>query len=101
MSIEELTPDVATPGHVFDVEHVLAGLTLEEKAALLSGLDFWTTQPVARDGVAVPGVMVTDGPHGLRKQAESPDHLGLGTSVPATCFPTAATLGSTWDPALL
>ncbi|PUB26250.1 beta-glucosidase [Promicromonospora sp. AC04] len=99
--IDELTPDAATPSRVFDVEHVLAGLTLEEKASLLSGLDFWTTQPVGREGVTVPGVMVTDGPHGLRKQADSPDHLGLGNSVPATCFPTAATLGSTWDPALL
>lgn len=90
-----------TPGRLFDVEHVLGALTLEEKASLLSGLDFWTTQPVDRPGAVVPGVMVTDGPHGLRKQAASPDHLGLGTSVPATCFPPAATLGSTWDPALL
>lgn len=109
MSIEELTPDAAAPGRVFDVERVLAGLTLEEKASLLSGQDFWTTQPVTRDGAAgsagsaavVPSVMVTDGPHGLRKQADSPDHLGLGSSVPATCFPTAVTLGSTWDPALV
>ncbi|MFI2364404.1 glycoside hydrolase family 3 C-terminal domain-containing protein [Promicromonospora sp. NPDC019610] len=106
MTIEETAEAPAAAGsgagsRAFDVEHVLAALTLEEKASLLSGLDFWTTQPVARDGVAVPGVMVTDGPHGLRKQAESPDHLGLGTSVPATCFPPAATLGSTWDPALL
>ncbi|MFJ3404492.1 glycoside hydrolase family 3 C-terminal domain-containing protein [Promicromonospora sp. NPDC090134] len=110
MTIEETTeaPAAVVPGttgpgsgRAFDVERVLAALTLEEKASLLSGLDFWTTQPVDRDGVAVPGVMVTDGPHGLRKQAESPDHLGLGTSVPATCFPPAATLGSTWDPALL
>ncbi|GHH77212.1 glycosyl hydrolase [Promicromonospora soli] len=98
---ERIMSIATTPSRAFDVEHVLAGLTLEEKASLLSGLDFWTTQPVGRDGVAVPGVMVTDGPHGLRKQAESPDHLGLGNSVPATCFPTAATLGSTWDPALL
>ncbi|MGW2091289.1 glycoside hydrolase family 3 C-terminal domain-containing protein [Promicromonospora sukumoe] len=106
MTIEEITgaPAAAAPGagsRAFDVERTLAALTLEEKASLLSGLDFWTTQPVGRDDVAVPGVMVTDGPHGLRKQAESPDHLGLGTSVPATCFPPAATLGSTWDPALL
>ncbi|MFD7307948.1 glycoside hydrolase family 3 C-terminal domain-containing protein [Promicromonospora sp. NPDC059942] len=106
MTIEETTEAPAAAGsgagsRAFDVERVLAALTLEEKASLLSGLDFWTTQPVDRDGVAVPGVMVTDGPHGLRKQAETPDHLGLGTSVPATCFPPAATLGSTWDPALL
>ncbi|MFC8798476.1 glycoside hydrolase family 3 C-terminal domain-containing protein [Promicromonospora sp. NPDC057138] len=106
MSIEESVEESTARGQLFDVERVLAGLTLEEKASLLSGLDFWTTQPVVRDGaaesaVAVPGVMVTDGPHGLRKQADSPDHLGLGHSVPATCFPTAVTLGSTWDPALV
>ncbi|MFI2104759.1 glycoside hydrolase family 3 C-terminal domain-containing protein [Isoptericola sp. NPDC019693] len=86
----------------FDVERALASLTLEEKASLLSGLDFWHTQPVERDGeTLVPSVMVTDGPHGLRKQDESADHLGLGHSVPATCFPTAAALGSSWDADLL
>ena len=84
---------------VFDVERVLAGLTLEEKASLTSGSDFWHTQGVDRAGV--PAVMVTDGPHGLRKQAEDADHLGLGASVPATCFPPAAALGSSWDPDLL
>lgn len=82
-------------------EHLIASLTLEEKASLLSGRDFWHTQGVERDGVAIPAVMVTDGPHGLRKQAEGGDHLGLGSSVPATCFPTASALGSTWDPDLL
>ena len=80
---------------VFDVERVLAQLTLEEKASLTSGSDFWHTQGVERAGV--PAVMVTDGPHGLRKQPEEADHLGLGNSVPATCFPTAAALGSSWD----
>ena len=84
---------------VFDVERVLAQLTLEEKASLTSGSDFWHTQGVERAGV--PAVMVTDGPHGLRKQAEDADHLGLGNSVPATCFPTAAALGSSWDVDLL
>lgn len=79
----------------FDVERVLAALTLEEKASLTSGSDFWHTQPVER--VGVPAIMVTDGPHGLRKQVASSDHLGLGDSVPATCFPTAAALGSSWD----
>jgi beta-glucosidase len=82
-----------------DVERVLAALTLEEKAALTSGSDFWHTEGVERLGV--PEVMVTDGPHGLRKQAESADHLGIGSSVPATCFPPAAALASTWDPELL
>ncbi|WP_315093128.1 glycoside hydrolase family 3 C-terminal domain-containing protein [uncultured Cellulomonas sp.] len=84
---------------VFDVEHVLAQLTLEEKASLTSGSDFWHTQGVQRAGV--PAVMVTDGPHGLRKQPEEADHLGLGNSVPATCFPTAAALGSSWDVGLV
>lgn len=84
---------------VFDVDHVLSELTLEEKASLTSGSDFWHTQGIER--VGVPAVMVADGPHGLRKQAEEADHLGLGNSVPATCFPTAAALGSSWDVDLL
>lgn len=84
---------------VLDVERVLAELTLEEKAALTSGSDFWHTEAVERLGV--PAVMVTDGPHGLRKQATSADHLGIGDSVPATCFPPAAALASTWDVGLL
>jgi beta-glucosidase len=83
----------------FDVERILAELTLEEKASLTSGSDFWHTKGIDRLGV--PAIMVADGPHGLRKQAEAADHLGLGTSVPATCFPPAAALGSSWDPDLL
>ncbi|WP_432535901.1 glycoside hydrolase family 3 C-terminal domain-containing protein [Kineococcus arenarius] len=80
-------------------EELLAQLTLEEKASLLGGSDFWHTQGVER--LDVPAVMVTDGPHGLRKQAEGADHLGLNASVPATCFPPAAGLASSWDTALL
>lgn len=80
-------------------DDVLGALTLEEKVALLDGADFWHTEPVERLGV--PGIMVTDGPHGLRKQADDADHLGLNASVPATCFPPAAGLASTWDAALL
>lgn len=82
-----------------DIEDLLAKLTLEEKASLCSGSDFWHTQPVERLGI--DAVMVTDGPHGLRKQAGHSDHLGLNESVPATCFPAAVGLGSTWDTALL
>ncbi|WP_154793443.1 glycoside hydrolase family 3 C-terminal domain-containing protein [Occultella kanbiaonis] len=82
-----------------DIPRLLAELTLEEKASLLSGSDFWHTQAVERLGV--PAVMLTDGPHGLRKQAGATDHLGLNESVPATCFPSAAGLGSSWDPDLL
>ncbi|WP_277469705.1 MULTISPECIES: glycoside hydrolase family 3 C-terminal domain-containing protein [unclassified Paenibacillus] len=70
-------------------------MTLEEKAGLCSGLDFWNTKGIERLGI--PSVMVTDGPHGLRKQQEGADHLGLHNSVPATCFPSAAGLASTWD----
>src|SRR4051794_8547896 len=67
-------------------------LTLEEKASLTSGASFWYTKPVERLGI--PSIMVTDGPHGLRKQREGGDHLGIGDSVPATCFPPAVGLGS-------
>ncbi|KHK95657.1 beta-glucosidase [Microbacterium mangrovi] len=73
-------------------------LTLEEKASLTSGRDFWTTKGVER--VGVPSVMLTDGPHGLRKQTGGSDHLGLADSVPATCFPPAVGLAASWDAAL-
>ena len=71
-------------------------LTVEEKAALLSGRDFWSTQPL--DRVPVASVVLTDGPHGVRRQAGAADHLGLNTSHPATCFPPAVAVGSSWDP---
>lgn len=79
-------------------EHKATDLTLEEKAALTSGADFWTTEAIERAGV--PSVMVTDGPYGLRKQAGASDNLGLSESVPATCFPPAVALGSSLDPEL-
>ena len=82
----------------FDVEHVLSQLTLEEKASLTSGSGFWWTVPVERLGV--PRIMVSDGPHGLRVQPGDADHVGLGGSLPATCFPPAATVASSWDPDL-
>ena len=78
---------------------VVADLTLEEKASLTSGASFWTTKPVER--VGLPAIMLTDGPHGVRKQRASADHLGIGDSVPATCFPPAVALGSSFDPELL
>jgi beta-glucosidase len=70
-------------------------LTLEEKASLCLGSDFWHTAPVER--VGIPPIMVSDGPHGLRAQLEQGDHVGLLASVPATCFPTASALGSSWN----
>ncbi len=74
-------------------------LTTEEKASLTSGNSFWESKGV--DRVGIPSIYLTDGPHGVRKQREGGDHLGIGDSVPATCFPPAVALGSTWDPQLL
>ena len=74
-------------------------LTLQEKASLTSGADFWWTKPVERAGV--PAIRVADGPHGLRKQVVEEGDAEVGQSVPATCFPTAAALASMWDPELL
>ncbi len=71
-------------------------LSLEQKAALLSGRDFWSTQPFEAAGV--PSIVFADGPHGVRRQAGQFDHLGLHDAVPATCFPPAVTVGSSWDP---
>ena len=82
-----------------DVPALLAELTLEEKASLCSGADFWHTKAVER--VGIPAAMVTDGPHGLRKQATAADHVGLNDSVPATCFPPAVALGSSFDAELV
>ena len=73
-------------------------MTLEEKCYLLSGKDFWQTRSVERLGV--PNMMLSDGPHGIRKQEGAGDQLGLNGSVPATCYPTAATIANSWDPAL-
>ncbi|HET9648076.1 MAG TPA: glycoside hydrolase family 3 C-terminal domain-containing protein [Microlunatus sp.] len=81
-----------------DIPELVGRLTLEEKAALCLGSDFWHTAPVERLGI--PRIMVSDGPHGLRTQLNEADHVGLSGSVPATCFPTASALGSSWDPEL-
>ncbi|MFD2305382.1 beta-glucosidase family protein [Enterococcus termitis] len=74
-------------------------MTLAEKASLMSGENFWNTKAIERLGV--PSIMLTDGPHGLRKQAGKADHLGLNKSVAATCYPTAATLANSWDRELI
>ncbi|ODP26923.1 Beta-glucosidase [Paenibacillus nuruki] len=78
-----------------NIPQLLSQMTLEEKASLCSGLDFWKTQPIER--LNIPSVMMTDGPHGLRKQGKEADHLGLNDSVPATCFPSAAGMASSWN----
>jgi beta-glucosidase len=84
---------------MLDVDRVLSDLTVAEKAALTGGSAFWYTAPVERLGV--PRIMVSDGPHGLRAQPGDSDHVGLGGSIPATCFPTASAVASAWNPDLL
>lgn len=86
-------------GVLKQAKELVSQMTLEEKASLCSGKDFWTTKAVERLGV--PSVMVTDGPHGLRKQAGASDHLGINKSVPSTCFPTAAATACSFDKKLL
>ena len=78
-----------------DIENLVAQLSLEEKASLLSGKNFWETMDIPRLGI--PSLFLADGPHGIRKQQAAADHLGLNVSVPATCFPTAATIANSWD----
>ncbi len=78
---------------------IVSQMTLEEKASLCSGQDFWNLESIER--LNIPKIMVTDGPHGLRKQQSSADHLGINASVPSTCFPTASLLASTWDKKVL
>ncbi len=70
-------------------------LSLEEKAALLQGKTVWTTYSF--EHADIPEIFMSDGPHGLRKQAGAADHLGLNASVPATCFPTAAGMANSWN----
>ncbi len=79
-------------------QDIISKLTLEEKCYLLSGKDFWQTRSVKAKGV--PNMTLSDGPHGIRKQEGAGDQLGLNGSVPATCFPTAATMANSWDPQL-
>lgn len=82
-----------------NVKELVAQMTLEEKAGMCSGADFWNLKAVERLGI--PGVMVTDGPHGLRKQDGEADHLGLNASVVAVCFPAACATASSWDEEML
>lgn len=78
--------------------NIITKLTLEQKCALLSGETVFTTRGYKNAGI--PSITLSDGPNGVRKQAGAADHLGLNPSVPATCFPTAATVACSWNPAL-
>ncbi|HNT23824.1 MAG TPA: glycoside hydrolase family 3 C-terminal domain-containing protein [Anaerolineales bacterium] len=85
--------------HIEKAKTLVAQMTLAEKANLCSGKDFWMMKGVERLGL--PEIMVTDGPHGLRKQRADADHLGINQSVPAVCFPTASATACSFDRQLL
>ncbi|MEE3464268.1 MAG: glycoside hydrolase family 3 C-terminal domain-containing protein [Candidatus Enteromonas sp.] len=78
-------------------KELIAGLTLEQKCSLLSGMDFWQTEEIKGK---IPAAFLSDGPSGLRKQAKAADHLGLNPSIPAVCMPSSATVANSWDPEL-
>ena len=76
-------------------EKISNQMTLEEKALMMSGKNTWETVDFEKYGI--PSMVMSDGPHGLRRQAGAGDHLGLNASLPATCFPTAAGVANSWD----
>jgi beta-glucosidase len=82
-----------------NISEIISKMTLEEKASLCSGLDFWRLKGIERLGI--PSIRVSDGPHGLRVQREGADHLGIYDSVPATCFPSAVGMASSWNKELI
>lgn len=92
-------PDTKRRAAQSTYQDLLPQLTLREKASLLSGANFWESRSVDRLGI--PSVFFADGPHGIRKQVQGSDHVGLAPSLPSTCFPPAAALGGVWDPDLL
>lgn len=79
-------------------QEMISKMTLEEKAAFLSGKNVWQTRDYERLGIS--SIFCSDGPHGIRKQAGEGDHLGLNASLKATCFPTAASIANSWDEGL-
>lgn len=79
-------------------QDIISKMTVEEKCYILSGKDFWSSRSVTHAGI--PSMSLSDGPHGLRKQEGAGDQLGINGSLPATCFPTAATMANSWDPEL-
>lgn len=76
-------------------QDLISSLTLQQKCSLLSGFDFWQTEPIEGK---IPAAFLSDGPSGLRKQAEAADHLGLNPSIPAVCMPSSATVANSWNP---
>lgn len=83
------------------LDDVISGLTLDEKIRLVSGKDFWHTENIDDSPVKIPSVMVSDGPHGLRKQDDNADNLGINKSITAVCFPSAVGLAASFDENLI
>lgn len=81
-----------------DLKHIISNMTLEEKISYCTGADFWHTKAMPQHGI--PAIKMSDGPHGVRCQEDEADMLGINQSRPATCFPTAVTACSTWNPEL-
>jgi len=82
-----------------DIDSIISRMSLEDKIALCSGEDFWHTKAMPQ--YRIPAIMMTDGPHGLRKQDASVDINDVNQSVPATCFPSACLSGASWDESIL
>lgn len=87
------------PNYTNQATEILATLSEADKIRLLSGKGFWILESLPEHGI--DGILMTDGPHGLRQQGDASDHMGIAASVPSTCFPPAVTLGSSWDEALV
>jgi beta-glucosidase len=88
-------PKIQKEEKMMKYKELIDKMTLEEKASLMSGKDFWQTQDIERLGIN--SMFLADGPHGIRKQAVSADQIGLNEGIPATCFPTAATVANSWN----
>lgn len=86
-------------GNKRDIKEIISKMTLEQKAGLCSGLDFWHLKGI--EALGIPSIMVTDGPHGLRKQDQGGDHLGINDSIQAVCFPAACATAASFDRDLL
>ena len=102
MTDHDPSSDHESSDHESSVDEIrtrVGELPLERHVELLSGDDFWSTSPIPELGLAA--VVLTDGPHGVRRQRDDSDRLGIGDSVPATCFPTASNLAASWDADLL
>ena len=78
-----------------EIKKIVSSMSLEDKIKFCSGADYWHTEQM--DQYGIPAIMMADGPHGLRKQTNASDILGINQSVKATCFPTAVSSACSWD----